>query len=187
MKKVLSLVLTLVMCLSLCACGNNGKEVSDQKQSEEITLTTENVENYLSINTNVLDCDITQDKGSVLGLYYKNYEGEAEIEIDVVNRSDATFLDVVIECEVYTYVTCESGDAWYGWEFDYGNVNSGGKTHSDTNRKRITITLPSDGNWYRTEDLTFEAYDDQINFLFGPSELTVCGIDIISVTGTVKT
>ena len=180
MRKALFLLLAIALCLSLCACGEKEEPLTEKK------LTTDNIGSFLNIDANVIDCDIQEEKGSVYGLFYKLFEGDAQIEIEVVNQSDAKFTDVTIECEVYTYVTCETTDSWYGWEFDYGNNNSGGKSHSDKNSKRITIKLPNDGNWSNTEDLTFVAYDSQMNFLFGPSELTICGIEIISVTGTVK-
>lgn len=181
MRKTLSLILALVLCLSLCACGKPEK----QPTTQTITLTTANIKSYLHIDADVIDCNIDDEQGSILGLYYKNYKGDAEVEIEVVNQSTATFENVTIVCDVYTYVECENTSSWYGWEFDYGNEYSGGKTRSDKNSKRITITLPSGGNWSDTETLSFVAYDDQANFLFGPSELTLCGIDIISVTGTV--
>ena len=47
MKKALSLMLALVMCLSLCACGNSGGS------SDEVTLTMENYSKYLSIDAAV--------------------------------------------------------------------------------------------------------------------------------------
>ena len=42
MKKALSLLLALVLCLSLCACGTGTK-------ADEITLTTENYKDYLTV------------------------------------------------------------------------------------------------------------------------------------------
>jgi len=58
MKKVLSLILALTLCLSLCACGNEKNESTDKattKQdpdtsySDEIVITTENWQDYLEM------------------------------------------------------------------------------------------------------------------------------------------
>lgn len=47
MKKALSLILALVLCLSLCACGGNN--------SNRIVLTKDNIETYFKLNAGLYD------------------------------------------------------------------------------------------------------------------------------------
>lgn len=51
MKKALSLILALVLCLSLCACG-------EDKKSNEIELTLDNYNQYLNIDVDFVDGNI---------------------------------------------------------------------------------------------------------------------------------
>ena len=154
MKKALALILALVLCFPLCACNEKEKQKTQKK------LTTENIGSYLHIDANVIDCNISEEMKSLYGFNYKIYSGDAKIKIDVVNQSEATFSDVTIVCDVYTYVDCENL-TWYGWEFDYGNSNSGKNSHSAKNSKRVTISLPNDGNWANTESLSFVEYESE--------------------------
>ena len=56
MKKALSLILALVMCLSLSACGNSTEEVPAAPKVEEIELTAENWKEYFDTENVVLSC-----------------------------------------------------------------------------------------------------------------------------------
>lgn len=174
MKKTLACLLALAMCLSLCACGGGTK------------LTTDNIKNYLSIKASVSNCEVDKKRDSILGVGVTSYNGEATVEIEVVNQSGATFENVSITCDVFTYVDCIPGPHAYGWEFDSGNEQTGLHPHTDKNYKTITITLPYDGNWSKTEKLSLELYEDGINYITAPYDLSNCYITITDVSGTVK-
>jgi hypothetical protein len=165
------------MILSLSSCGEKSVE------EKSVELTVDNISQYLAINAVVTDCNVETDSGSVGGLYYENYNGDATVQIKVVNQSGAKFENVIIECELKTFVDCYP--ACHGWEFNTGNKNSGEESSLDTNTKTIQIILPYDGNWDDTEYLTLEMYDEGHKFITAPWELSNCYINIVSVTGTV--
>ncbi len=172
MKKTLSLIMLTVIVISLAACGSSVK------------LTTENINNYLSIKASVSDCNVEKESGSILGIPYNTYNGDATAKIEVVNQSGAKFENVTITCKVYTFVDCIPGPVGYGWEFNNGNNQTGNNPHTDMNYKTITITLPYDGNWDSQENLTLKLYEDGIKYITAPYELDGCYVDIIDVTGT---
>lgn len=173
-KRILVFTLCLALMVSLCACGGGKK------------LTTDNINEYLSISATVTDCDVSKDSGSIRGIGYSAYDGEATVKIAVVNQSGANFENVKITCEVSTYVDCIPGPHAYGWEFNNGNKQTGTKAHVDKNYKTVTITLPYDGNWSSTEKLTLELYEDGINYISSPYDLSNCYVTITDVSGTVK-
>ncbi len=175
MKKTLALLLALAMALSLCACGGGTEE-----------LTVDNIYDYLDIDASVADCEVTEDSHSIGGFGFNSYEGEATVEVSVVNQSDAKFEDVTITCEVCTDVSCISKSARYGWEFNSGNQQTGQEPHTDRNYKTIEISLPYDGNWEDTEDLSLVLYDDGINFIHAPYDFMACYVHVVDVTGKVK-
>jgi len=168
MKRIIILAVIVIMALSLFSCG--GKRVE---------LTTDNIDQYLDISAVVKDSDVEAVPASIYGAYYKNYEGDATVELQVVNQSGAKFENVEIECELYTHV--DLFPICCGWEFDSGNVNSGTSSNSDKNSKRVRIVLPYDGNWRDTENLTLEIYEGGS---MDPSELSSCYVKILSVSGT---
>ena len=171
MKKIFSLLIVVVILLSLSSCGD-----------KRVELTVDNIKHYINLDAIVADCNVEAESGSVMGIKYKNYRGDAKIEVNAVNQSGAKFENVIIECELYTHL--ETYPAKHGWEFNNGNRNSGTDSYKDTNTKKIRIVLPYDGNWSHTESLSFVMYDEGRKFLASPLELSYCYLNILSVSGT---
>ena len=177
MKKIITLYLALVLVLSLCACT--------EKQPSEIELTEANIYEYLSIATDVKSSTVDSEKESIMGIGITTHTGDATIDINVVNQSPNHFKNATITCEIYTFVNLYP--AGYGWEFDYGNRQTGTSSNNDENYKAITISLPYDGNWNGTESLSLALYDDGSEFMFqAPAALKSCYLRIVDVKGTVE-
>ena len=51
MKKIITLLLVLCMCFSLCACGTTKSETPETTELKSIELTTENISQYLNVVT----------------------------------------------------------------------------------------------------------------------------------------
>lgn len=67
MKKAISILLVLVMCLSMCACG--------ETETNEIKLTLDNYDDYLNISAGVHGVEeVETDKDYWLGAYYQGYK-----------------------------------------------------------------------------------------------------------------
>ena len=88
MKKILSLILALVMCLSLCACG---------EKEELIELTTDNIGNYLAFSKDVSGGSVEKAKKSILGTSFTYYEGTGEYTLTASRHDNVGFKDVVVE------------------------------------------------------------------------------------------
>lgn len=128
-----------------------------------------------------------KDSGSIYGYQYYNYTGESTVKLEVVNQSGVKFENVTIVCELYTFVDFKGNDPLFGWEFKMGNQQTLTNSRVDSkNYKRITITLPYDGNWSTTEDLELTLYTSAINILMTPHELSDCYLRIASVSGTIE-
>ena len=173
MKKALSLILALVMCLSLCACGE------EEKEPTTTLLSTDNVKDYLSFQATVTECEVNEEEGFL----YNDYDGTAKVRLSVVNQGDAKFESVRLTLKLSTKVSCITGPVPYGWEFRVGNKQTGTEPHTDVNYKTVEIVLPNDGNWEETFDLKLALYGDQ--YRFAPSKLNDCSIEVVSVVGTV--
>ena len=106
MKKILAILLSFIMLLSVCSCG---------KKTE---LTVDNVRDYLSFTASC-DSDIEESSGSAGGWgYYRNYSGDASAHIRVTNQSGARFENVTLTLELYTVSFNSSRNGIVcGWEF----------------------------------------------------------------------
>lgn len=173
MKKFLLVITAIAVMLSLAACGSE-------------SLTTENLDKYLSISTTVTDCEVDSNSGSVFGLYYKNYTGDAMVRVDVVNQSGSKFENVDIKCKLYTFIDFDHQDPASGWEFCYGNNQILKGSTDSQNYKIIEIHLPHDGNWSSIEELKLAQYLDGCEYLTPPRKLSNCYLEIVSVSGTVS-
>lgn len=172
MKKIISLLLVITMVLSLCAC------------EKEIPLTTENIQEYLSVSAIVEDCEIESSK--IFGITF--YDGKATLKINTFKKSNVTFQNVTIKCKVYTGVeTSPSFYELYGWEFNSGNKQTGTTSVTDENYKIITIDLPYNGEWSGKEKLTLEWYEGGTHrpYELGETTWSGYGVEIVEVTGTV--
>ena len=179
MKKFLLLMLALCMCLSMCACG--GEEKADE--AKEVELTAENLAQYLKFSSKVESCNFEE------GMFHKTdgtAKGDAEIVLETINSSGATFKNVTIVCQVWV-----EGGLWCGWEFDKGNTRCEEDHNESSNYKEITIELSSDGKTTINEALTWANYADKADWSKDKvavySELSEEDIEIkvISVSGKV--
>lgn len=177
MKTALSLILAILLCFPLCACGNENESA---KEPTLAVLTTENIKDYLTFQTTVTECEVNEKDN---GLTYKNFDGSAKVRLNVVNRSDAKFDNVSITLKISTDVTCIPGPVPYGWEFKLENQQTGTTPHTDTNYRTVNIALPNDGNWEDPFDLELALYGNK--YLFAPSELSSCSVEIVRVTGLI--
>ncbi|MBQ9762151.1 MAG: hypothetical protein IJV82_03640 [Oscillospiraceae bacterium] len=175
-KKTLSLILAILMCLPICACGNKSESA---KEPVPYSLTTENIKDYLAFQTTVTECEVTETPV----LMINTYSGNAKVRLNVVNRSDAKFDNVSITLKISTDVTCIPGPVAYGWEFKLENQQTGKEPHKDTNYRTVKIALPNDGNWEDSFDLELALYGSK--YLLSPSELSSCSVEVVRVTGLV--
>jgi hypothetical protein len=180
MKKIIAMFLVLVTLLLVCSCGNS-ESGNSESGDKRIELSVDNINQYINLSTEIKDCTVNKDSGSIHGVSYVDYSGNATVKVSAVNQSGAKFENVTITCEIYTFVN--SHPIPYGWEFNYGNKNTG-KTNLDKNSKTITISLPYDGNWSDTEALTLKLYGQLNYFMPDPSKLYGCYIKILNVSGT---
>lgn len=109
MKRVVSFVLMLVICLSLCACGNRGTE-----------LTTSNYDEYFDLN--VQHADFNEQKGTSYrtcdGTILIGLEAKAGVDVAVDSVSVKITLDSPWSFGGSTSKTVSlerdgSGDVWF--------------------------------------------------------------------------
>ena len=82
MKRLTTLLLTLIMALSLSACGGG---------EQKIELTTENITDYLTITVDVTECKVNEDSINILGMSIPDISCNAEIEISTIAQSYVNF------------------------------------------------------------------------------------------------
>lgn len=190
MKKTITILLTLIMALSLVACGG-GQEIEEPSSEQGIKLTTENIREYLSFDAVVTDCNIEKSTGSTMGMSYNDYSGNATVSVNITNNSGVKFKNVELTFKLYNYVDFlyKNGDK-YGWEFSIGNEknfsNADEIDRSSENSKVLKVSLPYDGNWNDSLTMNLVQYTSGILSSYAPSEKYCnCYITLISVSGTV--
>ena len=99
MKKWIALLLALVMCLSLCACGGGAKNESGETTDNELKEETKNQEIVLSKPIIVVDNDtVTISIVRFFTEYYnegtKDEWARSGFEVDVENHLDGYTMDV---------------------------------------------------------------------------------------------
>lgn len=176
MKKIGLLVMLIGVCLCLAACSSSSSK----------ELTTENIGEYLSIKANVIDSNVTTKNSTVAGIGIKSYSGSSTVGLQIVNQSSAKFENVEITLEVSTDLDTMNVPAWFGWEFNTGNQQTGKASRMDKNYKIIKVALPYDGNWSSTENLSLALYAGSGEYLFTPRELSYCNVKVTNVKGIVK-
>ena len=176
MKKIFAMLLALIMCLSLCACGDSGEKAEEKN---EVELTVSNIKEYLKISSKVNECNF--NKGSY---GYVGAKGDAEIVIETINSSGAKFKNVTIKCEVWV-----GGGLNCGWEFEKDNNRCDEQNRQEYNYKVITIDLPSNGEASAiNEALKWENYKGEWSDnmpVYDELSDTDIKIEIIEVSGKV--
>ena len=116
MKKILSLILSLIICISITACGNTAKEIDINALSGEL------------LNAQIFDEELTQVKTSVtikrLGL------NEADIEECVAYAGTKAVVDEIVLIKAV--------------EGAYGDVQAALNKHVDTQIKSYTSYRPEE-------------------------------------------
>ena len=175
MRKYTASLLALCLGLSLAACGGG-------KKTE---LTKENIGDYLAFTSSV-DCSMDTDSGSVLGLFYKNYSGDAAADIRIINQTGAKFENVTITLKLKAMnFDANQNGLICGWEFTSGNNHEGTSRSDALNYKTIKVALPYDGNWNTTEHLKLVLYSKWSDLIGSPSGLNSIYFEVTDVTGTV--
>lgn len=97
MKKLAAILLAVVVLLSVSACGN--KETIPDKTV--ITLTPENIGDYLWFSEETTGGTVTQEKGLQLGpLTLWNYRGNAQYTLKASAKTDAVFDGVSVKVRI---------------------------------------------------------------------------------------
>ena len=150
MKRTITILLAALILLSLAACGGS--------KETRIELTEENIETYLTINKEVVSCELR--RGNTARDLTNVGSGEAEIAIEIIRQSNVSFENVTIEFELETVGRYLSNPN-YGWEFTSGNTRgtADGSRTEISNFKNITITVPYEGNTRVTERLRLVSYN----------------------------
>lgn len=175
-KKLLAFTLAAALALSLVACGGKDKKVE---------LTTENIEEYLTISNEVVSSNIDTRSSSPIGFRIYSFSGESKIKVETMKQSDVNFEDVTITCRLYY-----TNSPKFGWEFKSGNIKSD-ETFDLTgapeeNSKTVKLTIPFDGSASIEESLELALYVDGKDLqVMKPYEMDFFSIEITEVTGNV--
>lgn len=179
MKKALSLILALVLCLSLCACG--------ETKSNEIELTLDNYADYLRIrvyvnggrdlpadNVSFYDMNGKLCSASEVSSYFTigcNVEGVS---------SNFTYSDIVIEVKATgKYIACNRDKKGHFGELESSIANAF-FTHSVV----CDLDVSGTGKGSGTEKYIIPDNLVMPEMLYAHSKEFEC--EIISVSGTVK-
>ena len=155
MKKALSLILALVMCLSLCACGGNKTE-----------LTLENCATYLKIGTTTLFTgkDWLMKPSGASNSIQCNSKAECKVSVSVASPN-YDFINTVITIKVSgTY------DTFRGFE----------KAEDVAFSEEITITCDIGGSGTGNV-VVFEGIDTEYQIIENSLEYEY---EVISISGT---
>lgn len=180
MKKVISLILAIVMCLPLCACGNNS--IGDNS----IELTLENYKDYLDIRAYAVpaeDCVANNDSffdmnGKRCGassissyLYVKAYvEGVSD---------NFTYSDIVIKVRVTgKHILCDPNNV-DGFRTMYSRIVNADFTQSLT----CDLNVSGKGEGKSTEKYSFSGNEILPDMMFAKCYDFDC--EIISISGKV--
>lgn len=166
MKKALSLILALVLCLSLCACDNS------DANSDEVKLTLENYSKYLSIKAKVGNPDI--------------FDGGVKLMHDVPIEGGARSF-------VYTYFNITLGVEGVSTNFNYNDLSitvrfSGTyKTYDDAAREwdsgnKLDAELTAKCNIAGEGSASTKFYPDGGYVL---QEKANVGWEVVAISGTV--
>lgn len=167
-----------------------GKSSKEEKEPERIELTTDNVQDYITISKEV-SCSIIKTQSDVYGFPIDTFVGDATLKIHFVNQSDAKFENVSVQLRLSIDVVPDKWkDGEIEWVFSSGNFQNYYESPK-YNYKNITIFLPYDGNYTQTEDLNMSHSQSSVvpplSSLYSPDELYKHDInmEIVNVSGSV--
>jgi len=114
MKKALSLILALVLCLSLCACGTAGSEFNNQTETttvapQTVVLTTDNFYQYFDVeySIDVTESDDVWRNGSLQG-----FIATATATVKIIPKFSGTWSD--FKAEISWHVSDYVWGFWAG-------------------------------------------------------------------------
>lgn len=149
MKKLIALLMTLVICLSLCACSSS----INTTKNEPIALTTENIGDYISIRGEYKNGDYHSD------LFY--YTATADLEFQAYSTVSGSFENV--EITVRADLSEQRGNLE-----DWHLVGS-----EDEDNVEFTFKLPAKGEY--TSSYSIECYRNTWK-LSGNSDLEIVSV-----------
>lgn len=170
MKKLYSILLVLLLCVTLSACGK-----------EEIPLTLENYQDYLKIETQLDITDLSQETNKFIN-YMSSYSGTGTIEVTVIPITNASYENVTINGIVTL------GDRFLPttyWEWKTGGFLASDDFPDNTWSKRFSITLPYDGKASLTDDIFMDQYDYSFKSFNYMSKSFLVTLEITSISGSV--
>lgn len=190
MKKTIALLLSIILLLSLCACGG-ASNAEQEPEDTKVDLTTENIRDYLKIEASSNDYQTEVGSETIFNIF-PEYSGTGTVKISIINQASTRFENVSIKLKVKIPLHStwneeeEKYDCNSGWEFDTENVRSesfwsNGLEKGWDNTKEFIITLPYDGNWSISEGLHYKTYAWT---LYRPTLEPRFSIDILEVSGT---
>lgn len=158
MKKLITLLFAIVMCISLVACG----EKSTSKQtSNEIQLTVDNIYTYLNITGKYEDS--YYERGV---LYYSSY---STVALETYGVQSGTFENVVLEVKAQLP---DGHSVLESWEV---KTDDSAYNATDPTILSFSIRLPSDGRFNDTHNIICEQNSDKLE--------GSCDFEIVSVSG----
>ena len=174
MKKILSLILALVLCLSLSACG---------QKEEIIELTTNNISDYQSFSKSISGGSVEKGTKNVLGISLTSYEGTGTYTLEAARKDNVGFKDVTVELDIIV---------GHGYTMEAWNFVSGGKPapkYSDDNgrfAKTVKMNISYDGSGKISEEMVLDELMPLGVVMSAPGNLsTAVTYEIVSVTGSV--
>ncbi len=161
MKKLLLTLLAFTMCISMCACGDNSdnSDNSDNKK-ESITLTTENLNEYLEISTSYGELKSKTD-------YFEFVHSKIDTIVKTYASKGGSFENTEIKLEITLPL---------GWQYD--GIEEVEVTDISSVQQKITTTLkiPTNGTFETAYLITQKGYIEE-------APTRICEIKIVSVSG----
>ena len=182
MKKVLLIVLACTLMLIACSCNStqNSNNQGYSTEKTKITLTKENIREYLTFAIEIIDYEINVDYSYYAGMKFPDYSdsyGKAEL---IINKksADLSFEDVKVHLKLSV-----SADNPYPWEFKNGNsLEKHEKYESYNNCTHITCTVPYTGEYSKGIDLVIGT-NEKSESILDTSSLSYISVEVISVSG----
>ncbi len=186
MKKAFVWLMAIAVMCSFCACSSNnpggstvGETMPVATEPVEIPLTLENVEDYLLIETNLEECNISN-------LGNKKYNGNAVLAVTSRSLGNCEYKNVKITVKLST-------DQVFDWDYYWG---FGGMKdtifvrESDNSYTGFTFTgyydmdlrISFDGTAYKTQSMVANSPWNTFITSCEPPEVT---FKIVQVSGTV--
>ena len=153
MKKTLCLILCLFICIGLCAC---------EKEPEEVTLTADNINDYVTVDLSFGDVDI--DETTIPLTDNSRYYLSCSATLSIKPKGNYTFTNT--SCDVLLakggkWLVSTKSDTKYPNDLSISVPNSDGIWFKTTAKYRGTINL--DKNGYGEKNISLYQYSTTKN------------------------